>query len=104
MRTKTFEIAPAASIAILRNEPDQVVAIRKVNEEFGWMGNMSPHPVIYAGLTWRTGEAVFEARRFDDLQVREAIRLNPSPMGAKFVAKRFRSSMIIVPQSDADVA
>jgi hypothetical protein len=65
MMHKEIIATAAAPIAILQIESDQVVAIRKVNDKFGWMGNMSPHPINYAGQVWRTAEAAFQAARFD---------------------------------------
>jgi predicted NAD-dependent protein-ADP-ribosyltransferase YbiA (DUF1768 family) len=40
------------------------VIIRGVEEEYGWLGNMSPHPVKYEGKWWLTAEALFQALRF----------------------------------------
>jgi len=35
------------------------ILITKVKEPSGWLSNMSPHPVSYAGKRWRTYEALF---------------------------------------------
>ena len=44
------------------------VVIRRVAEPFGFLGNMSPHPVTlrhaHGDLTFRTAEALFQAWRF----------------------------------------
>ncbi|MFN9113466.1 MAG: NADAR family protein [Bacteroidota bacterium] len=59
----------------------------KVKLPYGWMGNMSPFPVLYQGKTWKTNEHLFQALRFADDEIREAIRLEPSPMGCKMKVK-----------------
>ena len=78
----------------------------KVNEPYGWLGNMSPHPVMYEGQEWRTAEALFQALRFNDPQIREAIRTQTSPRGAKMKAKRndYRPMRVVEPMSDQDLA
>lgn len=80
-----------------------VISFTKVSLPYGWMGNMSPFPITYEGKEWRTSEALFQALRFEDEEIQEAIRAEKSPMGAKFKAKANRDSMIIVPQSKEDV-
>ncbi len=68
---------------------------------------MSPHPVFVeppgelAG-EWRTAEALFQALRFDDRNVIEAIRAERSPMSAKMVAKRFAELQVVRPRSPED--
>jgi ribA/ribD-fused uncharacterized protein len=68
------------------------------------MGNMSPFPIIYEGDTYRTSEALFQALRFHDKAIRELIRAEKSPMGAKFVAKARVDQMVVKQLSDEDVA
>jgi predicted NAD-dependent protein-ADP-ribosyltransferase YbiA (DUF1768 family) len=62
------------------------IAFKKVKDAFGWMSNMSPHPLAIEDGNhlkhWRTAEAVFQAMRFDSPSISEAIRECPSPMGA----------------------
>ena len=65
---------------------------------------MAPYPIRHAGKTWRTSEALFQAMRFDDEAIQEEIRQKKSPMAAKFVAKRLKRQMTVVPQSDLDLA
>ena len=71
----------------------KTIAFTKVRLEFGWLGNMAPYPVIYLGKEWRTTEALFQAMRFNDLEIQEAIRLEKSPMGAKLKAKSFMNKI-----------
>jgi ribA/ribD-fused uncharacterized protein len=63
------------------------VWFKKVAEPYGWMGNMAPYPIKYAGKTWRTSEALFQSLRYADTAIIEQIRQQKSPMGAKLVAK-----------------
>ena len=79
------------------------IAFRKVKDEHGWLGNMSPHPIECFGVTWRTAEALFQALRFSDLTIREHIRHQPSPMGAKLAAKSKVELMTTKPLSEQDV-
>ena len=79
------------------------VLIRKVKEQHGWLGNISPFPVEFEGKLYRTTEALFQALRFSDEEVIEAIREEKSPMAAKFVAKRYKKQMVVEPLSDDDV-
>jgi N-glycosidase YbiA len=88
---------------LLLNDADNPVIIRKVAEPFGWMGNMSPHPVEHGGKRWRTTEALFQAMRFSDETVIEAIRAEKSPMAAKMKAKSFSELRTTTPLSEADL-
>lgn len=78
------------------------IGFTKVALPYGWLGNMSPHPITWANRTWRTSEALFQALRFEDESIREAICAEKSPMGAKFKAKANREKMTVVPLSDQD--
>ena len=79
------------------------VWFKKVAEEYGWMGNMAPYPIKFDGKVWRTSEALFQCMRFDDDNVKEIIRGEKSPMGAKMKAKKYRDQMVVVPMSELDV-
>ena len=70
------------------------VIIRDVKGEYGWLGNMSPHPVEHDGIWWKTAEALFQALRYPigavnekGENIRELIRAQRSPMAAKMIAK-----------------
>jgi len=80
-----------------------MILIRKVKDEYGWLGNMSPHPVSHVGKTYRTAEALFQSLRFNDYEIIEAIRDQKSPMAAKMKAKKHRDRMVVVPLSEADL-
>lgn len=83
----------------------ETIAFTKVKLPFGWMSNMSPHPITCTGTTWRTSEALFQAYRFSpDDPIRTQIHLQTSPMAAKMVAKKEVDKMVIKPQSSEDLA
>lgn len=78
--------------------------IRRVRDPFGFLGNMSPHPVTWEGIEWRTSEALFQALRFPkDSEIRELIRAEKSPMSAKMVAKSYHGNLAVIPGSKEDL-
>lgn len=79
------------------------IVIGKVKDEGGCWGNMAPYPVIFNGKRWLTSEALFQAMRFADDEIREAIRNEKSPMGAKMKAKKNKEKMVVTPMSEADL-
>ena len=90
----------------------QEIAFTKVRLPYGWLGNMSPYPIEFDGKLWKTTEALFQALRFCDDQIREAIRSESSPMGCKLKAKSIVNELIqsdrlylrcVEPQSTQDV-
>jgi ribA/ribD-fused uncharacterized protein len=80
-----------------------VIEFTKVDLPYGWLGNMFAAPIKYEGKIWKTSEALFQALRFDDDIIRELIRNEKSPMGAKMRAKSNKDHMVVVPMSDEDV-
>lgn len=80
------------------------IAFTRARLPFGWLGNLSPYPVEHDGLRWRTAEALFQALRFDCPAIREEIRAAKSPMAAKFIAKKQKDQMVVVPRSAQDLA
>ena len=82
-----------------------MITFTKVALPYGWLGNMSPHPVICGGLTYPTSEHLFQALRFPKgSPEREEIRRNRSPMGAKMTAKRLKAAMVVKPRDSQDLA
>jgi ribA/ribD-fused uncharacterized protein len=86
------------------------VIIRGVEEEYGWLGNMSPHPVKYEGKWWLTAEALFQALRFpmgavndEGENIREIIHAQTSPMAAKMKSKRYKDKRNITPMGNEDL-
>lgn len=80
-----------------------VIEFTKVNLPYGWLGNMYGSPIVYKGKIWKTSEALFQALRFEDEEIKEEIRNELSPMGAKMKAKKHKMKMVIMPMSDEDV-
>ena len=81
----------------------EVIRFTKVALPYGWLGNMSPFPLIFGGKEWRTSEALFQALRFKDESIQELIRAEKSPMGAKFVMKANKQHITTEPHSKKDV-
>jgi ribA/ribD-fused uncharacterized protein len=79
------------------------IAYNKVNEPYGWLGNMSPSQIVYEGFEYRTVEALFQCLRFENMEIRKEIREQLSPMAAKMISKRERRNMVVVPMSDQDL-
>lgn len=80
------------------------IAFTKVTLPYGWLGNMSPHPLTALGMKWRTAEALFQALRFKEHdQTRLLIAAQTSPMQAKMIAKANAVQMIVAPRSPVDV-
>jgi predicted NAD-dependent protein-ADP-ribosyltransferase YbiA (DUF1768 family) len=79
------------------------ISFTKVDLPYGWLGNMAPYPVKFNGQMFRTTEALFQALRFDSIEIRELIRLEPSPMSAKMKAKKYKDLFVVNPMSEQDV-
>ena len=79
------------------------IGFTAVKEPYGWMGNMYAAPIKYEGETWLTSEALFQALRVNDKEIRELIRIKKSPMSAKMVAKHFTEKMVVNPISEKDI-
>lgn len=79
------------------------IAFTKVKLPYGWLGNMSPHPIRYEYLDYSTAEALFQVLRFKDSAIRAAIRSARSPMTAKMVAKAHADKMVVIPRSAEDL-
>ena len=80
-----------------------VINFTKVDLPYGWLGNMAPYPIQLNGQVWRTSEALFQALRFDNLEIREVIRDQKSPMSAKMKAKPYKEQMVVAPCSPQDL-
>ena len=69
----------------------------------GWLSNMYPCEIEFAGKKWRTTEALFQALRFKDEAIQELIRVEKSPMTAKAVMTANIEHLTVVKHSDTDV-
>lgn len=56
-----------------------VLSFTKVDLPYGWLGNMAALPIPFEGNIWRTSEALFQALRYTDFEIREVIRSEKSP-------------------------
>jgi len=80
-----------------------MIAFTKINLLFGDLGNMAPHRITYQGKRYKTAEALFQALRFDDEEIREELRSLASPMAVKMRTKKYREQMVVEPQSPQDL-
>jgi ribA/ribD-fused uncharacterized protein len=81
-----------------------VIEFTKVDGPNGWLGNMYASPIRFEDRVWLTSEALFQALRFNNDEIREIIRNEKSPLSAKMKAKSFRNQLIVQPMSEQDVA
>ena len=79
------------------------ISFTKTQLPYGWLGNMFAAPITYQSQIWLTSEALFQALRFDDVTIREMIRNDKSPMGAKMVAKKYMTKSVVEPMSMEDI-
>ena len=80
------------------------IAFTRVRMPFGWLGNMSPHPITMDGVVWRTNEHAFQALRLPPGELRHMVGRVPSPMGAKMAAKLLRQHWVVEPRGEQDLA
>jgi ribA/ribD-fused uncharacterized protein len=59
-----------------------VIRFYRVGDRYGCFSNFAPYPVRLEGVKWPTSEHYFQARKFAEESVREAIRAAPTPMDA----------------------
>lgn len=83
---------------------DNRITFNKNKDPYGWLSNMSPYPIEFDNKSWRTTEALFQALRFSDENIREAIRLEKSPMAAKSIAKSNADMMVITQLGLTDIS
>lgn len=57
-----------------------------VDQPFGFLSNFSEHPIYFEGVIWKTVEHFYQAQKFKDIELKNKIRLSPSPVSAKEVA------------------
>lgn len=67
------------------------VTFNKVKDQFGWMSNMSSHPVKYQGDWYQNTETLFQCLRFWDYpEIVDELRGLSSPMIVKMKSKKYR--------------
>jgi len=79
------------------------VSFNRNKDPNGWLSNMYPCEIDFAGKKWRTTEALFQALRFKDEAIQELIRLEKSPMTAKAVMTENIEHLAFAKHSDKDV-
>ncbi len=79
------------------------VGFKKVKERYGWLGNMSAHPIEYKGKIWKTCECLFQSLRFKDEDIIKILRNEGSPMGVKMKSKKYKEKMVVEVMSKMDV-
>lgn len=80
------------------------ISFTKVSLPWGWLGNMSPHPVELNGVEYPTTEHLFQALRFDPSHpIINEICKHKSPIRAKMMVKPYRNEFVITPRSEQDI-
>lgn len=79
------------------------VIIHRVRDPFGWMGNMSPFPVVHEGVRYRSTEHLFQCLRVEDPEVQKAIREESNPLKAKMIARKHADKRTVVCLSEDDL-
>lgn len=88
---------------IFLKKKEVLVTFTKVNLPYGWLGNMFSSKIRFEGKIWNTSESLFQALRFENEEIKEIIRNEKSPMGAKMKAKKYKKKMVLEPRSERDV-
>lgn len=82
----------------------EVISFTKVKLPWGWLGNMSPHPVALNGKEYPTTEHLFQSLRFDPSHpIIDEICKHKSPIRAKMMVKSHKNDFIITPRSEKDI-
>ena len=80
------------------------ILFNKVSEPYGWLGNMSPYAVDYAGHCFKTVEHAFQISRLGfDHDMFDALLRIKSPMALKMSIKAMRKDFIYEPLSQTDI-
>ena len=81
----------------------EVIGFTKSKLPYGWMGNMSPFPIKFGNEIYNTSEALFQALRFSDNEIKKLIREEKSPMAAKDVMNANLQHLSVEKHSEKDV-
>jgi len=79
------------------------ISFTKVSLPNGYLGNMSPHPISYGGVSYPTAEHLFQSLRFTNQDIIKEIISVKSPMAAKMIAKKNSNQMVVTPRSSLDI-
>lgn len=74
----------------------KVIAIRRVKDDYGWMGNMGKRKLVENGKTYNSSEGLFICKRFNDESIQEYLRTEDNGgMRVKMLSKSYLSDMCI---------
>ncbi|MEM8896952.1 MAG: NADAR family protein [Bacteroidota bacterium] len=59
-----------------------VIKFYRVKEEYGFFSNFAPYPILLESFFWPTVEHYFQAKKFNDFDLQDRIRMLSSPMDA----------------------
>ena len=67
----------------------KIILVNRVKDDFGWLSLMPAFRVVYKGLYFKTGEALFQWMRFEGHPaIQKEILEQKSPMGVKMKARK----------------
>jgi predicted NAD-dependent protein-ADP-ribosyltransferase YbiA (DUF1768 family) len=81
----------------------KIITFRKINEPYGWLGNMSAHAIEENNILYPTAEHYFQCLRFEDKDLVKQICSIRSPMGAKMKVKTLKDYFKVFPRTSKDV-
>jgi len=64
------------------NSDMEIIKFYKVNDPYGEFSNFASSPIVLEAQVWQTVEHYFQASKFEDFRIGDAIRLMKSPMDA----------------------
>jgi predicted kinase/predicted NAD-dependent protein-ADP-ribosyltransferase YbiA (DUF1768 family)/diadenosine tetraphosphatase ApaH/serine/threonine PP2A family protein phosphatase len=82
---------------------DEVIKIVGVRCAGGWMNNFSKHRILFNDRVWYSAEALFQALRFEDTSIQDALARCESPYDAKSISEGFADQRTVSAMSDQDV-
>ena len=68
-----------------------MIRFYKVGDEYGFFSNFAPFSIFLDGYVWPTVEHYFQASKFDELEIKERIRKDRSPMNAAIEGRDSRN-------------
>ena len=82
----------------------KVIGIRKVRDDYGWMGNMGICELMYDGKKYKSCEGIFVIKRFNDEEIKEYLRKEDNGgMRVKMLSKKYKDKMVVKRCSEKDV-
>lgn len=69
----------------------EVCWFQKTKEKWGELANThSGFPIEYQGIVYGSSEALYQALKLDDIEIKNSIALCKSPLGAKYLAYEYK--------------